>query len=39
MNRRQAAGLFGPQQMPPLATELVDPNGVEVIRRWISALR
>ena len=25
-------------QMPPLATELVDPAGIELVRRWISEL-
>jgi hypothetical protein len=25
-------------QMPPLATEMIDPTGVDVITRWIMAL-
>jgi hypothetical protein len=26
-------------QMPPLATEIMDPTGVDVIQRWIAALK
>jgi hypothetical protein len=25
-------------QMPPLATELVDPTGVDLVRQWIAGL-
>jgi len=28
-----------PLQMPPLATNLVDPKGTEVVRRWIERLK
>ena len=32
------AGRRGPRQMPPVATNLVDPRGIEVLRRWIEQL-
>lgn len=35
---RGPPGLFGPSQMPPLATEQVDPAGAELLRRWIDTL-
>lgn len=35
---RGPPGLFGPSQMPPLATEEVDPAGADLLRRWIEAL-
>jgi mono/diheme cytochrome c family protein len=25
-------------QMPPLATEIVDPSGVDLVRRWVASL-
>lgn len=30
--------LRGMQQMPPIATTIVDPTGTDVIRRWIASL-
>jgi hypothetical protein len=36
MYRMQARG--SRDQMPPLATEIVDPTGVESVARWITAL-
>lgn len=37
VSRRQPKGAFGPQQMPPLATDVVDEAAVETLRRWIQA--
>jgi mono/diheme cytochrome c family protein len=35
----QRMGVRGPkEQMPPLATEAIDPDGVLAIRRWIASL-
>jgi hypothetical protein len=34
----QRGGGFGPSQMPPLATELVDADGTKILRRWVDAL-
>ncbi|MBN9692649.1 MAG: PQQ-dependent sugar dehydrogenase [Verrucomicrobia bacterium] len=34
----QRMKLRGSGQMPPLATELVDPQGVELVRQWIEQL-
>jgi hypothetical protein len=33
---QRIASRYGPLQMPPLGTELVDTEAVTVIRRWIS---
>ena len=32
-------GHRGPLQMPPLATNYVDPHGYEILRRWIAELK
>ena len=37
-SHRAPPGLFGPSQMPPLATERVDDVAVERLRAWINAL-
>jgi uncharacterized repeat protein (TIGR03806 family) len=31
-------GRRGPRQMPPLASNLVDPRGLEVLRQWIAEM-
>ena len=31
-------GLRGDHQMPPLATEIVDSAGVDLVRRWVASL-
>lgn len=36
---RGAPNLWGPSQMPPLATEKVDEAGAELLGRWIDGLR
>ncbi|MFO0612284.1 MAG: hypothetical protein U0414_06840 [Polyangiaceae bacterium] len=36
---RRSAGKPGRDQVPPLATERVDEDGVALIRAWITALR
>lgn len=36
---RGPPGVFGPSQMPPLATEKVDAVGVALLEGWISGLR
>lgn len=30
--------MMGPQRMPPLATQRVDPEGTQLVRRWIESL-
>ena len=35
----QRIALRGPGQMPPLASNVVDERGVDVLRRWIESLR
>ena len=37
-SQRKPAGLFGPEQMPPLATEVVDDEGVDTLRAWIEQI-
>lgn len=31
-------GRRGPRQMPPVATNLVDPRGLQVLREWIEKM-
>jgi len=31
-------GAGGAERMPPLATELVDSSGIELVRQWIAGL-